>query len=441
MDIQRFVNEYAESNISRFHMPGHKGRLICGAEGFDITEICGADSLYDADGIIAQSENKCAEAFGSAKTCYGAEGSSQTIKAALLMLRRFFGRDIKLLSSRSCHRAFLDGCMLIGADPIWLGCERDMLCKSDVTPLDIETALERERIDAVYITSPDYYGTLADIRAIADICHAHKALLIVDNAHGAYLKFAPGRSHPIDNGADIVCDSAHKTLPVYTGGAYLHISNTAPAELIPLAKPCMAAVGSSSPSYLILASLDSCTDMLYNGLPKKISACCERVGRIKELIKRRGLSDISSEPLKITLGCAEAGYSGVQAAELMRQNKMECEYADVRAVVLMISPFNDEEDLVRLEKFIQSFEIKESIVKALPKLPKALPKAMPLREAMLASSESVLTEAAEGRICARPALSCQPSVAVAMPGEVITHECIAALKGLGIERIEAVKKI
>lgn len=430
-----FARDYAASGISRFHMPGHKGVILHGLEPLDLTEIKGADFLFEADGIIYESERRTSRAFGSRTTCYSAEGSSLSIKAALCVIRQYLGREIRVASPRNCHRAFVNACALLDIDPVWLWAdsERTMLCECAVSPAEVERCLEREHIDAVYITSPDYLGNIADICGIAEVCHRHGAFLVCDNAHGAYLKFAGEGLHPLELGADIVCDSAHKTLPVYTGGAYLHISNGAPAEFDALAKPAMALFGSTSPSYLIMQSLDRCAELLCGELPAMIRACCEKTARLKALMAERGIPDLSAEPMKITAAAGRIGYSGEELAELMRGGKMECEYSDPSAVVLMTSPYNSEEDFLRLERFFGTLDLREPLPETESGLLRLRPeRVVSVREAVLSAAKRIPVDEAEGRVAARTAMSCQPSVAVVMAGERITAGIIKILKSYSI---------
>ena len=439
MSIESFVRGYADSGIARFHMPGHKGLPLLGGEPFDITEIRGADSLFEADGIIAESEGRTADAFGSLRTCYSAEGSSLSIKGALCAVRRLKGRDITVAAARSCHGAFISACALLDIEPVWLEPDspRRQLCECRVSAESVARALDSTPADAVYIPSPDYTGSLADIGGIAEVCHQRGALLIVDNAHGAYLKFTEPSMHPLDLGADIVCDSAHKTLPVYTGGAYLHVSGTAPKVLAELIKPSMLLFGSTSPSYLIMQSLDRCSELLHGELPRQIRDCCRRTAEIRSLMKTLGIPDLSEEPMKITISAAECGHNGCELADLMREQLMEPEYADPYAVVLMPSPFNREEDFARLERFIRRLELRaplplpdsSALFAAAPR------KAVSLREAMLSAAVTVPAGDSCGMICARAAMSCQPAVAVVMPGEVISAAEVKLMKLYGISEV------
>lgn len=438
MTVNEFAENYAASGISRLHMPGHKGARIHGLEPLDLTEIKGADSLYEPNGVIARSEQKTARLFGARATCYSAEGSSLSIKAALAVVRQYLDRSITVAAPRNCHRAFINGCALLGVNVEWIYPETPstLLCECAVTADSAARAIERSSADAVYITSPDYLGGMADIAAIAEVCRERGAFLICDNAHGAYLKFLGRSLHPLDLGADIVCDSAHKTLPVYTGGGYLHISKNAPAEFCDLAKPAMALFGSTSPSYLIMGSLDKCAGLLSKDLPERIRACCERVGGLKRLMSERGIKDLSAEPMKITVSAAGLGMSGTELAELMRSRKIECEYADPYAVVLMFSPYNTDTDFLRTEELIRGLEVKDFPTETPPP---ALPKteaAVSIREAVLSKSRRIPVELSEGKICARSAMSCQPSVAVVMAGEKITAEAIKILKRYSIFEID-----
>ena len=231
-----FVRDYAERNTLRLHMPGHKGKALLGMEALDLTEISGADSLYEADGIIRESEKNAGTLFG-AHTFYSTEGSSQCIRAMLYLAvlhAKQMGRRPLIAAGRNAHKTFLSAAALLDFDIQWLWPgegESYLSCKIGAAELDAALTVMPEKPAAVYLTSPDYLGNMVDIKNVAEVCHRHGSLLLVDNAHGAYLKFLPESRHPMDLGADLCCDSAHKTLPVLTGGAYLHIAHSAPAQL------------------------------------------------------------------------------------------------------------------------------------------------------------------------------------------------------------------
>lgn len=254
--IYDFLRKYAASGVLRAHMPAHKGREIFPdglSSALDITEICGADSLFEASGIIRESERGMAELYGSADTFYSAAGSTLCIQAMLAAMKQE-GR--KVIAVRNVHRAFLNAAALLDLDVEWVMPDyTDGILSGTIGPADIERALAETPNACVYLTSPDYTGRMADIRGIAEICRSHGAPLLVDNAHGAHLHFLPESRHPIALGADICCDSAHKMLPALTGAAMLHTSSERYAGVL---RQCMSLFASTSPSYLIMASLDLC---------------------------------------------------------------------------------------------------------------------------------------------------------------------------------------
>ena len=263
--VYDFARRYADSDAIRAHMPGHKGRGLLGCEPLDLTEIAGADELYAPAGIIAESEANASALFGC-RTLYSAEGSSLCIRAMLyLAMRRALAQCRKpvIAAARNAHRSFLTAAALLDLDVIWLPPDPQQSYLESGGAGAWERCLDAPvKPCALYLTSPDYLGNIADIRAAAAFCHAHDMLLLVDNAHGAYLHFLPESLHPAALGADLCCDSAHKTLPVLTGGAYLHIHEDVPEICSRYAKNAMALFGSTSPSWLILASLDLCNAYL-----------------------------------------------------------------------------------------------------------------------------------------------------------------------------------
>ena len=280
-----FARDYAERNPGRFHMPGHKGKAFLGCEDRDLTEIEGADDLYHPAGIIAESEANASKLFGW-PTVYSTEGSSLCVRAMLALAYTAAGRKGRVLAGRNAHKTFLSAAILLDFPIRWLWAGEDYL-SCPVTPEQVERAIleEGEKPFAVYLTSPDYLGNMADIRGISGVCRKYGVRLLVDNAHGAYLKFLPESRHPMDLGVDYCCDSAHKTLPVLTGGAYLHFREEGMRGKV---KDAMALFGSTSPSYLIMQSLDLANPYL-EGLPRRLKTFLPRVAALKGRLLERGL--------------------------------------------------------------------------------------------------------------------------------------------------------
>ncbi|WP_124099419.1 PLP-dependent transferase [Ruminococcus sp. Marseille-P6503] len=443
--INDFVQSYAESGVSRFHMPGHKGVSLHGLEALDITEIKGAGYLYEAGGVISASEEAASRIFGTARTFYSTEGSSLSIKTMLSIAMRCRGSRsgrTRIIAARNAHKAFIDGCILLDIDPVWIYSKTPSasVCGCRVTPEDVRSALDTAPdAAAVYITSPDYLGNLTDIKGISRICKAYGVPLLVDNAHGAYLKFLSPSLHPIDLGADMCCDSAHKTLPVYTGGSYLHISRSAPEEFSRCAKAEMSLFASTSPSYLIMGSLDKCAGELEGALPERIRKCCRRTELARKRTEACGWETAGDEPMKLTVCPGSRGYSGNELAELMRTSyRIECEYSDFSSVVFMPSPYNDERDFYRLEYAFRNIPKKPALKAETEALPRT-ETVMSLREACFSVSEEIPADTAEGRICARPAFSCQPSIPLITGGEIFTAAIIKILKNYSIFTVSVVK--
>lgn len=442
--INEFVKNYIESGRVRFHMPGHKGRRFHGLEGYDITEIRGADYLFEAGGIIAESEANAAELFGTAKTLYSTEGSSLCIKTMLGIIdkcRMSRDRRMLVLAPRNVHKAFINGCILLDIDVCWVyPREKSIsLCAGAVTAEDIRKAIASCEVkpDCVYITSPDYLGNISDIKGISEVCKGEGIPLLCDNAHGAYLNFLEESMHPMALGADMCCDSAHKTLPCYTGTALLHISKDAPEEYAVCAKNVMSLFASTSPSYLLMQSLDLCMDYISKDYRNELTDTVERTALCKKRLQAMGWSLTGDEPCKITVNACNGGLSGDELGDRLREHNIEPEYTDDVYVVLMVTPFNTDDDFKALESAMETIEQNSGRTFAFDEIPRTKA-VMPIRQAAFAQSEEVDIDLAEGRICAMTVTSCQPSVPVAVSGEVISSEVISLLKRYGIKKINVV---
>lgn len=432
-----FVRRYAEKNALRLHMPGHKGKGPLGVENLDITEIEGADSLYEANGIIAQSEENAGKLFGS-NTFYSTEGSSHCIRAMLYLAVTFAKSQNKkpiIAAARNVHKAFLSAAALLDFEVLWLCSEnRDnyLSCVITAEELDRALCLCAEKPTAVYITSPDYLGNIADVTALSAVCKKHGVLLLVDNAHGAYLKFLKPSLHPMDLGADLCCDSAHKTLPVLTGGAYLHISKNVPDFFKANAKNALALFGSTSPSYLILQSLDSANAILAKGYDGKISDLALKIKELKERLTAFGYSLAGDEPFKITIQTKPYGYSGTDFANILIGKNMVPEFADPDFIVFMLTPEIGDSNLKEFESFLCSIA-KKSPIKTAPPTFAPCKKAMSVRCAALSPCETVKAESSVGRVLAAATVSCPPAVPIVVCGEIIDEAAINLFRYYGIK--------
>ena len=439
--IVDFVQGYAASEALRLHMPGHKGLPVLGPEPLDITEIPGADVLYHAEGIIAESERNASSLFGSARTLYSAEGSSLCIRAMLflaLQYARLTGRRPLVAAGRNAHRVFLSGCALLGLEVCWLRGEEAPYLSCRVTPTELAAVLEKEKPAAVYLTSPDYLGCCAELEPLAALCRQHGALLLVDNAHGAYLKFLPRSRHPLDRGADLCCDSAHKTLPVLTGGAYLHLSRRCPAALLPMADAAMRLFASTSPSWLILQSLDRCNAALAGDLPARLAERAAQLERVKAALAAAGWALAGDEPMKLTLCPKSRGYTGEALAGALAEAGIVCEFADPDYCVCMFSASSGPGDAEALHRALAALPRRTPIADAPP--PSGRPEGLlSPREAMLAPFETLPAESCLGRVLAAPTVSCPPAVPILVCGERVDKEALALFRYYGVDRLDVVR--
>lgn len=432
-----FVKKYADSGAMRLHMPGHKGKSFLGPEKWDLTEITGADSLYEARGVIWQSEENASRLFGC-PTFYSTEGSSHCIRAMLTMAAQYAvsrGRTPLIAAARNVHKTFLSAAALLDLQVLWLypqAGESYLSCR--LTPERVAAFLAEKKPAALYLTSPDYLGAVADIENIARVCHQYDCLLLVDNAHGAYLRFLTPSRHPVDLGADICCDSAHKTLPVLTGGAYLHVSNNAPAYFSAQARNALALYGSTSPSYLILQSLDLANRVLENW---DITSFADKVVAMRRRLEGKGLIFYGNEPMKLTLDGARMGCGTGVLTWQLEEAGIEWEFADPDYLVLMPSPAMTDEELDRLEKALEALQTGNEEPNKLPEFAPCQ-QAMSLRQAMLSPAEILPLAQCVGRVLAQPSVGCPPAVPVVICGEMLDERAVKLLRYYGVEECTVV---
>ncbi len=437
--VYDFLLQYAEDDPVRLHMPGHKGRLgppaLREAAALDLTEIPGADSLFEASGILAESEANAARLFGTSYTFYSCAGSTLCIQTMLLLMKQE-GRTV--VAARGVHRAFLHAAALLDLPVAWVYPRTGNVLSGRYHPDDFAAVLEGlQRPACVYITSPDYLGNMADIRSLSQVCRKYSAKLLVDNAHGAHLAFLPYRCHPMQLGADFCCDSAHKMLSGLTGTAYLHVNGSTHVDPTRV-RNAMAMFASTSPSYLMLASLDWCNRELASPLFRQqldeISKAALRVR--KELASHYAF--VSGEPLHLTIDAQSSGIDGKELAAYLGENGIEVEYADLYHVVMLLSAAIRQTELDRLQTTLASFSPKHTAKTDQAVLPHP-EQACGIREAALAPQERIPIQESRGRICAVVDVPCPPAVPIVVSGERIDQACIDVCMAYGIREINVVK--
>ncbi len=438
-----FVKNYNEAKKTRFHMPGHKGVSFLGFENLDITEIGGADDLSCPEGIIKKSEENASKLFNTKCTAFSTGGSTQSINAMLYLA--FLNRDENttpfVIAGRNAHKAFMFAAAKIGFGVEWVYPEKsNSLCTAIITAEDLESKFKslNEKPFAVYITSPDYLGAVTDIKSLSAVCKKYDVPLLVDNAHGAYSAFLKEAFHPILSGADMCCDSAHKTLPALTGCGYLHIGKNDRFGFSENVHNALTVFGTSSPSYLMLQSLDLCNKYISENIKNDLALCSEKVNGINELLNSTSVKNISKEPIKITLDFSKVQKNNFDVEKHFKNYNIEFEYFDNDFLVLMVTSQNSKEDFERLKKaiinlpdFVEKKTQEEfAFVYGTQK--------MSIRDAIFSKSEEIPIEEAKGKICGVPTVSCPPAIPIVVSGEEITEEHIELLKRYGKDKIKVV---
>lgn len=425
--LQQALDAYTEKGFSRFHMPGHKGaECFPDYYKYDITEVEGADSLFEAEGALARTEERFAAVYGTGASLLSAGGSTLCIQA---MLATFLNVGDTVVMCRNCHASAVNTAALLDLNVVWI---------NPRSSSELVAALEHHpNAKAVYITTPDYFGVLTDVAACSKIAHEHGAVLLADNAHGAHLHFFPTEMHPISLGADACADSLHKSLPVCTGGALLHLKD---GSLYRKAKAKMRLFGSTSPSYLIMLSADRCTEYLETDARRDFALLNGKVANLRYRAFEHGLAPKTrdTEPARLTLSVTSAEMTADMFGKRLREYKIEPEYVNSEWAVLMASPFNTQTDFERVADFIENTfgngcSAPEQRLSAMPKA------AVSIRNAVFAESVLIPTANALGKTAASLVLPCPPCIALASPGEIINEELISLLIKYGIDKINVVK--
>ncbi len=437
------LNEYIKKDWARFHMPGHKGApfgLFEQISAYDVTEVEGTDSLFEDDGPLADLEREYTRLYGTKGTMLSAGGSTLCIQTMLKLVGK---PGAPIIAGRNIHTSAVNAMSLLDLRPVWLYPNREGESLIGRIKADsVEQALcAHPDACAVYLTCPDYFGVCSDIAAISAICKSHGVALLVDNAHGAHLKFlskecCPHPLHPMDLGADLCCDSLHKTLPVFTGGALLHCNRE---EYVQNAKRDMTVFGSTSPNYLIMLSADYTAGWLQEEGPALLSQTALRCERLRELARNQGfrVADGLCDPMRITLILTGTGYSREAFRRHLRRFGIMEEFLSENGCVLLCSPFNREEDYRRLTQMILHAKPQNSESSPYPMFCPCAE--LTLREAMFAPWETIPIEDAGGRIAAEVQSPCPPGIPLIMPGEKICKDYIKILKNYGISFIRVVQ--
>lgn len=444
--LYQAIKAYCDRAFARFHTPGHKGGELgplTAVTPWDITEIRGADSLFHAEGAILELEQALAECYGTARSCISAGGSTLCIQAMLALVAN---RGKKIILPRNAHASAVSAMGLLGLEPVWCYLEQgeDDLPRP-MTPQQAEGLLSSHtQVAALYVTSPDYFGKCADIAGLAQVAHRHGVPLLVDNAHGAALHLVRPSMHPMDLGADLCCDSLHKTLPVLTGGALLHVGSTQLSrgeDYAGRAKDAMALFGSTSPSYLVMLSIDQLLPWMQSGAgAAEVQEAAHRTAALLQRAAKQGFALPAGvvEPTRLSLGFGALGYTAQEFDALLTAHGIEPEYLSEHYCVLLLSARNRPADFLRLEALIDSCAPKRPALHMTADYLEA-ERVMSLRQAMLSPRILLPLEQCRDRVCAQIISRCPPGIALCMYGEKLDKNLCAVLKRYGITQLYVVQ--
>lgn len=439
------LKQLSDSDMLPMHMPGHKrsAELSDLGAAFDITEINGFDDLHDPKGIIKNIEDRAASLWGARRSRILVGGSTCGILAAVYSITQ---HGDKIIMARGCHRSVYHAAELRGLETVYVSApinEKSGIAGS-VSPQTVRKAID-ENPDAVLviITSPTYEGIISDIAEIADIAHAANIPLIVDEAHGAHLGMGDFERGAVRCGADIVVRSLHKTLSCLTQSAILHICSTRVDDRT--ISHAIDIFETSSPSYLIMASIDRCINQIeHHGVcnwADGILTAAKKLEKLKklQLHKKTCSNDVyACDASKFTV-LTNGKITGFKLAEVLRtEYNIEVEMAAAGYIVAMSGMGDTSDSLNRFANALLDIDSRAELFSdnAFEHLPgPVIPFAeMGISDAILTDSEIVDANACIGRTSAEYIMAYPPGIPLIVPGERFTDEIVGyavALKRMG----------
>ena len=466
--LYKELENYGKSDFYPFHMPGHKRNKACIEGDFpierDITEIDGFDDLHHSEGILLEAQNALSRMYGTRKSFFSVNGSTAGILTAISASVKKGGQ---ILVARNCHKAVYHAIYLRELVPTYIypQSDNDLGINGSISVSRVERYLEENpKIEAVLITSPTYDGVVSDVRKIAETAHKHGIPLIVDEAHGAHFRFSD--YFPVsaaDLGADVVIQSFHKTLPAMTQTAVLHnCSDRVDSRLI---RRFMGIYQTSSPSYILMASIDACMDTMaaegkqmfrdftriLEQTRKRLSVC--KYIRLVDPVKgKNGVFDYDRSKLVFSTRASLLSGSDLYHILLDRYH-IQMEMESENYVLAIASVGDREEGFERLCQAIEELDQEQAdLIKAgIPaeenkkldtrSMHFVLTQMMSMADAMEAPTEKCPLEESIGRISAEFAYLYPPGIPLITPGEQITGQFIRNMriymdKGLYLQGLE-----
>lgn len=439
-------------STAAFHTPGHKSGQgiptalanLLGPKVFpaDLPELPELDNLFAPEGVILEAQALAAAAFGAEQTWFLANGSTCGIQAAVLATCQ---PGEKLILPRNVHQSAIAALILSGAVPVWLEPEVDPLwgIAHSVDPANVAIALtQHPDAQAILLVSPTYYGVCGNVAAIAQLAHAHGIPLLVDEAHGAHFAFHPDLPQPaLQAGADLTVQSTHKTLSALTQAAMLHVQFRR-IDRNRLSR-ALQMVQSTSPSYLLLASLDAARQQMATqgeSLMGQALALATSVRAqlaslpiaVLSLSHSSALGCFALDPLRLTVSIS--GLSGFEADEcLHREFGVTCELPGLHHLTFILTHGNTAEEGDRLASALKKLSQTSIASPFSPPLTSCLPPsarvpALSPRQAFFAAHATVPVQEAVAQPSAELICPYPPGIPVLIPGEIITPEAIYSLQ-------------
>lgn len=458
MPLVEAMLKYKNEDVYPMHTPGHKGgrgmeallRQEMGASvAMDVSLMSELDDIHEPESYIKEAQDLAARTYGSDACFWCVNGTSQAIHA---MLMTALNPGEKLLLPRNAHRSVAGGLILGGIEAVYLQPEysEEFGLMLQVTPAAIEATLAADSsIKAVLLTSPNYYGVAADVQAIAEICHAHGAVLLVDEAHGPHLGFSKALPpSALQSGADACAQSTHKLLGAMTQCSMLQVQG---ARLdLQRAADVMSILTTTSPNYLMMGSLDAARAQLQTYGQEMAEAAVAAAGKLRALCRAHAGLKVLEEAdcgglrldrTKVTVNFASWGYTGVEVGEALRRARVAVELVDAQNVLFLVTYADVTSDydaaLARIDAVLSELERHKReplVVQTIGAVP-VTSSAMKLRDVFYAPKRAVSLEAAVGCVCGEQVSFYPPGIPVLLPGEVITREIVEyckAMKQLGL---------
>lgn len=441
------LKTYVAGDLYPLHMPGHKRQMGQCALPYDIdlTEVAGVDDLHQAEGILKEAMDRTAALHGAAKTWYLVNGSTCGLLAGV---RALAPMGSEILVGRNCHKSVYHAIELGNLTAYYLTPPilKDYSVYGSIQPEAVEESLsEHPGIRCVVITSPTYEGVLSDIKAIAAVCHRFGVPLLVDEAHGAHLGLFPGwPDSAVRSGADLVVQSAHKTLPSLTQTALLHLSHGSLADPQEVERQ-LDIFETSSPSYPLMASLDACTELLlrdgaehFTRWRENLEAFDRAILPLKKFKVLGHGGDLPArvyafDPGKIPVFTGGTQFTGTFLAQALREKfRFETEMACGSLTLAMTSAADSREVLLQ---FANALLALDQLAEKRPQppmtlLPEPAKAVCTIAQALLAPSEAVPLDRALGRISAEAVWAYPPGVPMVNPGEEITQALLCCMDAL-----------